>query len=49
MSIIEKENAVIPGHETLLFFKYLQRDVAGAAFICDLAIEAGKEVYWALA
>ena len=48
-ALIEKDNAVIPGHETMLFFTYLQRDVAGAVFICDLAIEEGKSVYWAVA
>ncbi|MEM8487553.1 MAG: hypothetical protein AAF564_18530 [Bacteroidota bacterium] len=48
-ALIEKADAIIPGHETLLFFKYLQRDIGGAVLICDLAIEAGKDVYWAIA
>ncbi len=48
ISLIEKENARARGLDTLLFFKRLQGDIAGAVFICDLAIQQGKEVYWAV-
>lgn len=30
------------------FFLWLQQDIAGAVLICDLAIERGCGVYWAL-
>ena len=46
--LINPKMSSIPGFSSFKLFQQLKRDIAGAVFICDIAIEKNKMVYWAL-